>query len=172
MESWLGLLLPEPCEGTMHTHWEPPNTCKRGERNMKTVRVLAILTLATCAFAAAANAQSVTAKFTLPYEVHWGTATLPAGEYAISMDLLHTAITLVQSASNNVSFFTRIPVMENSSKSPASLVITSFNGDRRVRSLNLPELGKSFVYERITTAEREQIAKGRVQIVPVSIARK
>ena len=137
---------------------------------MKTVRLLAILALATCAFAAAANAQSVTAKFTLPYEVHWGTATLPAGEYAISMDSLHTAIALVQSASNNVSFFTRIPVMADSSKSPASLVITSFQGDRRVRSLNV--LGKSFVYEPLTRAEREQIAKGRMQIVPVFIARK
>ena len=137
---------------------------------MKTVRLLAILALVTCAFAAAANAQSVSAKFTLPYEVHWGTATLPAGEYAISMDSLHTAIALVQSASNNLSFFTRIPVMADSSKSPASLVITSFQGDRRVRSLNV--LGKSFVYEPLTRAEREQIAKGRMQIVPVFIARR
>ena len=136
---------------------------------MKTVRMLAILTLATCPFAAAANAQSVTAKFRLPYEVHWGTATLPAGEYTISMDSFHTA-TLVQSASNNLSFFTRVPMMEDSSKSPASLIITSFKGDRRVRSLNV--LGKSFVYEPLTRAEREQIAKGQVQIVPVFIARK
>ena len=135
---------------------------------MKTVRLLAILTLATCALAAAANAQNVTAKFTLPYEVHWGTATLPAGEYAISMDSLH--ITLVQSAQNNLSFLTRIPVMADNSKGPASLVITSFQGDRRVRSLNV--LGKSFVYEPLTRAEREQIAKGQMQIVPVFIARK
>ena len=48
--------------------------------NMKTVRILAIFTLAMCAFTATANAQSVMGRFTLPYEVHWGTATLPAGE--------------------------------------------------------------------------------------------
>lgn len=138
---------------------------------MKTVRMLAILTLATCAFTAAANAQSVTARFTLPYEVHWGTATLPAGEYTISMDSFHTA-TLVQSASNNLSFFTRMPVIEDSSKNPASLLVTSFQGDHRVRSLNLPGLGKSLVYEPLTTSEREQIANGPMQTVPVFIAKK
>ena len=47
---------------------------------MKTVKMLAILTLAICASTAAENAQTVTGRFTLPYEVHWGTATLPAGE--------------------------------------------------------------------------------------------
>ena len=138
---------------------------------MKTVTVLAIVALATSVFAASANAQSVKAKFTLPYEVRWGTATLPAGEYAISMDIPHGP-TRVESTSNKLTFFTRIPVMTDSSEGPASLVITSFQGDHRVRSLNLPELGKSFVYERLTSAEREQIAKGQMQILPLLIARK
>jgi hypothetical protein len=139
---------------------------------MKTVKMLAILTLAMCASAAAANAQSVTGKFTLPYEVHWGTATLPAGEYTITMDSLHSA-TLVQSASNSQSFFTRMPTINDSAKRPVGLVITSFRGERRVRSLNLPQYGRSLIYEPITKAEREQLAKaGQIQNVPVFAAKK
>jgi hypothetical protein len=139
---------------------------------MKTLRLLGILTLAICAFAGAANAQSVMGKVTLPYEVHWGTAILPAGEYTISMDSLHTA-TLVQSANSNISFYTRMPVAQDSTKGPASLLITSFQGEHRIRSMNLPEFGRSLIYEPLTKAEREQIAKaGGAQAVPVITARK
>jgi hypothetical protein len=140
--------------------------------NMKTVKMLTILTLAMCAFTAAANAQSVTGRFTLPYEVRWGTATLPAGEYTITMDSLHSA-TLVQSASNSQSFFTRMPTTDDSMERPTSLVITSFQGDRRVRSLNLPQYRRSLIYEPLTKAEREQLAKaGQIQSVPVFAAKK
>jgi hypothetical protein len=139
---------------------------------MKTVRMLAIFTLAMCAFTATANAQSVMGRFTLPYEVHWGTATLPAGEYMITMDSLHSA-TLVHSVSNSQSFFTRMPTINDSTKRPTSLVITSFQGERRVRSLNLPQYGKSVIYEPLTKAEREQLAKaGQIQSVPVFAAKK
>jgi len=139
---------------------------------MKPVKMLAILALAMCASAAAANAQSVTGRFTLPYEVHWGTATLPAGEYMITMDSLHSA-TLVQSVSNSQSFFTHMPTINDSTKRPTSLVITSFQGERRVRSLNLPQYGKSVIYEPLTKAEREQLAKaGQIQSVPVFAAKK
>jgi len=139
---------------------------------MKTVKMLAILALAMCAFTAAANAQSVAGRFTLPYEVHWGTATLPPGEYTITMDSLHSA-TLVQSASNSQSFFTRMPTINDSMERPTSLVITSFQGERRVRSLNLPQYRRSLIYEPLTKAEREQLAKaGQIQSVPVFAARK
>jgi hypothetical protein len=139
---------------------------------MKTVRRLAIFTLAMCAFTATANAQSVMGRFTLPYEVHWGTATLPAGEYTIAMDSLNSA-TLVQSASNSQSFFTRMPTINDNTEGPMSLVITSSQGERRVRSLNLPQYRRSLIYEPLTKAEREQLAKaGQIQSVPVFAAKK
>jgi hypothetical protein len=137
------------------------------------VRLLVIVTLATCAFAAAANAQSsFTGKFTLPYEVHWGTAILPAGEYTITMDTLHTAA-LVQSASNNQSFYTRVPMTDDSEKGAPCLFITVHGDERMIRSLNLPQFGRSLIYNPLTKAERELLAKtGQVRTVPVFIARK
>ena len=140
---------------------------------MKTLRLLAILMLATCAFTAVANAQaSFTGKVTLPYEVHWGTAILPAGEYTITMNTLHS-VTLVQSARNDKAFYTRMPAIQDSTNGPISLVITSLHGERRVQSMNLPEFGRSLVYERLSKAEQEEIAKaGQIQTVPVIVAKK
>ena len=139
---------------------------------MKTVSLIGILTLTIFAFSGAANAQSAKGKVTLPYEVHWGGATLPAGEYIIRMDSLHT-VTMIQSAKTSQSFYTHMPVIADGTKDPACLIITSFQGERRVRSLNLPEYGRSLVYEPPTKAEREQLAKaGQVQVVPVITAQK
>jgi hypothetical protein len=139
---------------------------------MKIVRMLAIFTLAMCAFTATANAQSVMGRFTLPYEVHWGTATLPAGEYTITMDSLQSA-TLVQSASTSQSFFTRMPTIQDSEKGAACLIVTTQGNERTIRSLNLPQDGKSLVYKPLTKAEREQLAKaGQIQSVPVFAAKK
>jgi hypothetical protein len=88
------------------------------------------------------------------------------------MDSLHSA-TLVQSLSNSQSFFTRMPTINDSTKRPTSLVITSFQGERRIRSLNLPQYRKSLIYEPLTKAEREQLAKaGQIQSVPVFAAKK
>jgi len=134
--------------------------------------LLLIVTLATCAFSAAANAQSgFTGKFTLPYEVHWGTVVLPAGEYTISMNTVDAA-TLVQSANNNQSFYTRIPMIEDSEKGTACLFITVHGNERMIRSLNMPQYGRSLVYKPLTKAEREQLKAGQVQTVPVVVARK
>jgi len=140
---------------------------------MKTLRLLAILMLATCAFTAVANAQaSFTGKVTLPYEVHWGTAILPAGEYTITMNTLHS-VTLVQSARNETAFYTKMPLVQDSTNRPASLMITSLRGEHRVQSMNLPEFGRSFVYERPSKAEQEEIAKaGQIENVPVIVAKK
>src|ERR1700692_1527144 len=52
-----------------------------------TAKLILGVLIATCAFTAAANAQpSFEGKFTLPYEVQWNHAVLPAGEYSIRMD--------------------------------------------------------------------------------------
>ena len=42
--------------------------------------------LAICVNAGFANAQTVGGKFTLPFEAHWGQATLPAGDYSFLLE--------------------------------------------------------------------------------------
>jgi hypothetical protein len=59
------------------------------EKTTRTVVKLAVAAaIAICLSASSASAQSLKATFTLPYEVHWGKAVLPAGPYSITFDSL------------------------------------------------------------------------------------
>ena len=62
---------------------------------------------------------------------------------------------------------------DSGKKGPACLIVTASGNERRVRSLNLPELGQSLTFEPLTSTEREMFAKaGQIDTVPVIIARK
>jgi hypothetical protein len=136
------------------------------------VRLFAVVLLATCAFAAAANAQTIAAKFTLPFETHWGKNLLPAGEYTITMDS-SANVAFVRSANGKTVGFTPIPIKANSDKGATALFITVRGNERIVRSLNLPARGVSLIYPPATSAEREMLAKAdQVQAVPVNTAGK
>jgi len=129
--------------------------------------------IAGCVFTATANAHpSFAGKFTLPYEVRWGRATLPAGEYFIWMDST-TAPAMVTSASGSRTVYTEFPVVGESDGNGRYLTITTQGNEHRVRALNLPEIGKSMVFAPLTKAERERLAKAKqIQTVPVIIATK
>ena len=65
------------------------------------------------------------------------------------------------------------PIISDGEKGPACLIVTASGNERRVRSLNLPELGQSLTFEPLTSTEREMFAKaGQIDTVPVIIARK
>lgn len=136
------------------------------------VRIFAIVLLATCAFAAAANAQTIAARFTLPFEVHWGKNVLPPGDYMISIDS-PANVALYRSADGKTVGFTPIPVKNSIDKGTAALFVMVHGNDRMVRSLNLPARGVSLIYTPATSAEREMLAKAdQIQVVPVITARK
>jgi len=107
------------------------------------VRLFAVVLLATCAFAAAANAQTVAVKFTLPFEVHWGKNLLPAGQYSVTLDS-SADVGLVRSANGKIAFFTPIPIKASSHEGATALLVMVRGNERRVRSLNLPMSG---IYE-------------------------
>lgn len=139
-------------------------------RHAMEVRLFAVVLLATCAFAATANAQSFLGKFTLPSETHWGKNVLPAGEYTISMDA-KTNVALVRSADGKTAGFTPIPITASSDKGATALSVMIRGNQRIVRSLNLPAHGVSLIYAPATSAERELLAKAnKVQTVPVTTA--
>lgn len=135
-------------------------------------RFLGVL-VATCAFAAAAFAQpTFVGKFTLPYEVHWGRGVLPAGVYYIRMDSI-AAQAVVVSAGGMRTMFTTPPVIADSKQTGTFLTLTTIGNERRVRSLNLPQLGKSLIFAPLTKTEMEELAKaGQSNTVPVVTAKK
>jgi hypothetical protein len=141
-------------------------------RHATKIGLFAAVVFATCAFAASANAQSISAKFNLPYEVHWGKTVLPAGAYTISMDSLGNPA-LVRSATGKTAFFAPIPVKDDSHKGATALFVLVRGNQRVVRSLNLPEHGISLIYQPATSAEREMLTKAdQIDAVPVTSARK
>jgi hypothetical protein len=136
------------------------------------VRLFAVALLATCAFAATANAQSFSGKFTLPSETHWGKHVLPAGDYTMSLDA-KTNVALLRSANGNTVGFTPIPIPASSKKGATALSVMVRGNQRIVRSLNLPAHGVTLIYQPATNAEREILAKAdQVQSVPVMTAGK
>ncbi len=140
---------------------------------MKTKATLfTVAMLAACVLASAANAQppSFTGKFTLPYEVHWGQTVLPAGDYSITMDRFDSAA-IVQSASGKADFVSAFPTWGDSLRGGAFLYVTTNEGQHRVRYMNAPMLGKVLIYEPISKTEREEIAKGDGQALPVVVAK-
>ena len=137
------------------------------------VKLILGILIATCAFASAANAQPIfVGKVTLPYEVRWNHAVLPAGEYFIRMDS-KAAHVVLRSTSTDKLAYTSIPAIADGEKGAAFLTVTIRGNERRVRSLNLAETGQSLMFEPITKTEREVLASaGRIDAVPVVTARK
>ena len=114
------------------------------------------------------------ARFMLPYEVHWGKAVLPAGEYSISVSSTG-APALVRSRDGKKPIFTPAPVVADKNEGgPASALLVAILGDQReVLSLNMPHLGNSLVFKRLSQAERERITRiNRLPAVPVTAASK
>jgi hypothetical protein len=137
------------------------------------LKLLLGVLITTCGFTVAANAQpSFAGKFTLPYEVHWGQAVLPAGEYSIRMNSM-SALPEVSSASGSRKVYTLPPVIADGERGGTYLTITTQGNEHTVRSLNLPQLGKVVIFKPLTKSERESLAKaGQINNLPVVSAKK
>jgi hypothetical protein len=146
---------------------------KHATKYPTSLKLLLGVLIATSVFTAAANAQpSFAGKFTLPYEVHWGLAVLPAGDYSIRMDSA-TAPAMISSASGSMAVYTESPIIADNERGGTYLTITTQGNERRVRSLNLSRLKKLVVFAPLTKTEREVLAKaGQINTVPVVTAKK
>jgi hypothetical protein len=145
---------------------------KARRETTKTILV-AFVVLATCALAVGANAQSsFVGSFTLPHEVHWGGVLLPAGQYTISIDSPEGPA-VIRSARGENKMFTPAPVSTDCEKGGSSLFVTVDGGEHRVRSLNLPQLGRLLVYKPLSKEERGMLAQQKqLESVPVITAEK
>lgn len=135
--------------------------------------LFAAVLMANLALSVAASAQPAwQGRFTLPYEVHWNHAVLPAGNYTITMESKY-APAIIRTANGNRSFYTGVPAVVGSEEGGASLLITTRNGQHTVRSLNAPMLGTSFVFQAIPKSEREALAaNAQLDTVPVMVTEK
>ncbi len=109
-------------------------------------------------------------KVTLPHEVRWGGALLPAGEYSLMMDSIRGPLSIIDASGRTRALVSGFPDVPTNGQ-PPSLVITRDGAQRTVRSFNCPPWGRSFVYKPFTRAERDLLANGeRTETLTVRMA--
>lgn len=144
------------------------------KKNLSTIRLLALGLLAALLCAGGASAQSpiFKGKFTLPYQVLWGKAILPAGEYWLSLDpATPSRLTLHRQGQAAVFLMPRRISEGNAGK--MSVLVIERGGDRStVRALRLAELNVVFEYVAPNTETREvREGKQSTHEIAVSAAR-
>jgi hypothetical protein len=133
-------------------------------------RCLALAVVLGGLSAAAAQAQSYSARFTLPHEAVWGGTALSAGDYSLAMDTMKGPLRVVD-ASGRIRVLAYASADDPGSGQPTALLITRDGAVRTVRSLNCPAWGHRYVFKPFTRAERALIAStDAVEAVPVRMA--
>ena len=126
--------------------------------------------LAICFNAGFANAQTVAGKFTLPFEAHWGQATLPAGDYFLTLERGPGALVQIFHAGGKGAGIVLDRGYSAETSGSMSLTVVRNSAGYSVCDLNLPEIGKVLHYAptkpaRIPATEERKIA----QLIPVTI---
>jgi hypothetical protein len=138
---------------------------------MKNIRNFVVL-FSIVAGAIGANAQTAFhGKFKLTSETRWGKAVLPAGHYSLMLDSVQSAI-VIHSEDGKVAAMATAQSGGQAAPGGSYILITGSGADRVVRSMNLPQLGRSLEFKPLTPRERETLQAKSPQIVPVQIAKK
>ena len=146
---------------------------RKTQRIAKAVSCGAVL-MAACLFGSPAKAQAgFQGKFTIPYEVHWGRATLPAGDYLINYDGPEMPGFVIRDAHTlRVVALERVEIRENCTGGNSALLISRRGTQRAVYSLRIAELGKAFVYEPALAHQRAVEDAHQTGAVPVIVAKR
>lgn len=139
---------------------------------VKNIRNFVVL-FSIVAGAVAANAQaSLHGKFQLASETRWGKAVLPAGEYSLTIDSTQQPFRItVQAVNGKKSAMTLAVSATDAAPGGSYLFITGAGQEREVRSMNLPQLGRSVVYKPLSPSERETLYATFSQTIPVKIGK-
>jgi hypothetical protein len=135
-------------------------------------RFVMLLTLAVVvAFAATGTAQGAySGTFTLPYEVQWGRAVLPAGDYSLAMDSIKGPLSVRDASGRTRALLFGSNAFPKADQ-PTALLVTVVGHNRVVRSFNCPAWGTNQIYKPFTQEERDRLADGvRAETIPVRLA--
>jgi hypothetical protein len=143
----------------------------------KFTRIVAIATfglIAICASASSASAQNAfQGKFTLPHDVRWANASLPAGDYTFSLSSATMSGRVFLQGPNGGAFILTY-VTDTRNEGDSSTLTIEHRGDISfVRSMYLADLGVELTYRAPKTPKKDvELAKGPVSTEQVLIAKK
>jgi len=150
-------------------------------RHIAKATVFAATLLVAGLFESSANAQaSFQGKLTLPYEVHWGMATLAPGDYLLSFEHITMSmpakLVIRDAKSLRIVAYEDIGIRDDSTRGTSALLIGRRGSPRVVYSLRIAELGETFVYERPvyqrTPAQGDAVEARQTQAIPILVAKK
>jgi hypothetical protein len=120
-------------------------------RHLKLIAKIGVAALALGALATNGNAQyAYKGKFTLPFETHWGTATLPAGDYTFVMSSASSDYRLYVRGEKVNAIIMATSTDDRGVSDHAQLNLVDVANVQTVQTFDAPELGKTFVYSTPT----------------------
>jgi hypothetical protein len=133
--------------------------------------VAALGLIAVCASASPASAQDVfKGSFTLPANVRWGQANLPAGDYTFTLKSLALPASITVTGPNGSQFVVTSSTDQKSIGSPSRLTIERRNGERYVSEIYLDSLHMQLNYHQRSVPKGKELAMGPVSTEQVLIA--
>ncbi|MBZ5657262.1 MAG: hypothetical protein LAO56_18500 [Acidobacteriia bacterium] len=141
---------------------------------VSTIRLVTLGLLVCFLWAGMANAAPLyRGKFTLPCEVRWGQAVLPAGEYLLRFQDIGTRVfVVIRDVKSGKEVALPAPLASSDVKGTSALLIASEGSQRVVHSLRLGEVGEVFVYEAaLVRAAGDAREAHTMQTLPVLAAK-
>ena len=116
-------------------------------RLVKAISKVAIAALVLGALATSGKAQQsiYQGKFTLPVETHWGSATLPAGDYTFTVSSAAAEYRLFINGQRS-NFIIPTVTADNATPQHAQLNLVEIADKYTVETFDAPELGLTFTY--------------------------
>jgi hypothetical protein len=116
-------------------------------RHLKLFTKVAASALALSTLATGGNAQNIyQGKFTLPFETHWGSATLPAGDYTFVMSSASSDYRLYIRGAQVNAIIMAASTEDKAVSDHARLNLVDIADVQTVETFDAPELGRTFVY--------------------------
>ena len=147
-------------------------------RSLRAAQALALGFLALCFSVTLVRAQAFNpvhsisqGKFSLPFEVQWVQAVLPAGEYSFSLESASLpALVIIRGKRKNF-VIAAAGVAQRDSLGPSVLVVSSKGGKRTVRAMHLASLGLVVSYRspKNQNKAKEELAQDPEVVEYVSI---
>ena len=128
-------------------------------RHLKLFTKVGVAALALGALATSGNAQNAyQGKFTLPTETHWGSATLPAGDYTFAMSSASSQYRLYIRGVQVDAIIMAASTDDRAVADYAQLNLVDIADVQTVQTFDAPEQGLTFIYFTLTqkhTGHRE-----------------
>jgi hypothetical protein len=116
-------------------------------RLLKLFTKLGVAGLVLGALATSENAQNAyQGKFTLPFETHWGSATLPAGDYTFVMSSASSDYRLYIRGAQINAIISATSTDDRGVSDHAQLNLVDIADVQTVQTFDAPELGRTFIY--------------------------